>query len=229
MVNSRLGLVTAAPSRSNRTAFTLRGALLLPKLRSEFAEFLDRGSLVHLGILYQPTCVGLRYGHDAHSLEAFLDSPASIRPAWPAGRPFHSPLGQRPGGFTYQSSLPAWRVAMTPGPSSLCPPIAQTCGRGTGICTRCPSPTPSGLGLGPPNPSMISIATEPSGIRWEGFSPSSRYSCQHSHSWPLQARSPSPFTADHDAPLPCKINLASAASVPCLSPGGLSAPRRIDQ
>ena len=92
---------------------------------------------------------------------------------------------------------------MTPGPSSLCPPIAQTCGRGTGMCTRCPSPTPSGLGLGPPNPSMISIATEPSGIRWEGFAPSSRYSCQHSHSWPLQVTFPFPFTADHDAPLPC--------------------------
>ena len=145
----------------------------------------------------------MRYGHDAHSLEAFLDSPASIRPLWPAGRHFHSPLGHRSGGFAYQSSLPAWRVTMTPGPSSLCPPIAQTCGRGTGICTRCPSPTPSGLGLGPPNPSMISIATEPSGIRWEGFAPSSRYSCQHSHSWPLQIRSPSSFTADHDAPLPC--------------------------
>ena len=145
----------------------------------------------------------MRYGHDAHSLEAFLDSPASIRPLWPAGRHFHSPLGHRPGGFACQDSLPAWRVTLTPGPSSLCPPIAQTCGRGTGICTRCPSPTPSGLGLGPPNPSMISIATEPSGIRWEGFAPSSRYSCQHSHSWPLQVRSPSPFTADHDAPLPC--------------------------
>ena len=207
MVNSRLGLVTAAPSRSRRTPFTLHGALLLPKLRSEFAEFLDRGSLVHLGILYQPTCVGLRYGHDTHSLEAFLDSPASIRPLWPAGRHFHSPLGHRPGGFAYQDSLPAWRVALTPGPSSLCPAIAQTCGRGTGICTRCPSPTPSGLGLGPPNPSMISIATEPSGIRWEGFAPSSRYSCQHSHSWPLQVAFPLPFTADHDAPLPCKPRL----------------------
>src|SRR5690606_28184729 len=93
--------------------------------------------------------------------------------------------------------------------------------------TRCPSPTPSGLGLGPPNPSLISIATEPSGIRWEGFSPSSRYSCQHSHSWPLQVAFQLPFTADHDAPLP--YIAVSAASVPCLSPGGLSAPQRIDQ
>src|SRR5687768_18487157 len=42
--------------------FTLHGAPLLPKLRGQFAEFLDRGCLVHLGLLDQPTCVGLRYG-----------------------------------------------------------------------------------------------------------------------------------------------------------------------
>ena len=33
-------------------------ALLLPKLRSHFAEFLNEGSLERLGILYLPTCVG---------------------------------------------------------------------------------------------------------------------------------------------------------------------------
>ena len=38
-------------------------APLLPKLRGYFAEFLNEGSPVHLGILYPPTCVGLRYGH----------------------------------------------------------------------------------------------------------------------------------------------------------------------
>jgi len=37
-------------------------APLIPKLRGHFAEFLDQISLVHLGILYPPTCVGLRYG-----------------------------------------------------------------------------------------------------------------------------------------------------------------------
>ena len=39
------------------------GVPLLPKLRGYFAEFLNEGSPVHLGILYLPTCVGLRYGH----------------------------------------------------------------------------------------------------------------------------------------------------------------------
>ena len=33
-------------------------ALLIPKLRSYFAEFLNEGSLDRLSILYLPTCVG---------------------------------------------------------------------------------------------------------------------------------------------------------------------------
>ena len=35
---------------------------LLPKLRGQFAEFLQRSSLKRLGMLYQSTCVGLGYG-----------------------------------------------------------------------------------------------------------------------------------------------------------------------
>lgn len=38
------------------------GALLLPKLRSNFAEFLNEGYLDHLSILYFPTCVGFGTG-----------------------------------------------------------------------------------------------------------------------------------------------------------------------
>ena len=37
-------------------------ALLLPKLRSHFAEFLNNTSSVDLRILSSSTCVGLRYG-----------------------------------------------------------------------------------------------------------------------------------------------------------------------
>jgi hypothetical protein len=36
---------------------------LLPKLRGQFAEFLQHHSLKRLGILYLSTCVGLGYGH----------------------------------------------------------------------------------------------------------------------------------------------------------------------
>ena len=36
--------------------------LLLPKLRRQIAEFLQRHSLKRLGMLYQSTCVGFGYG-----------------------------------------------------------------------------------------------------------------------------------------------------------------------
>ena len=59
LVNSRLPLVTATHLGCDTYAW----AHLLPKLRCQFAEFLNHGSLKRLGILYLSTCVGLRYGH----------------------------------------------------------------------------------------------------------------------------------------------------------------------
>ena len=47
-------------------------APLIPKLRGNFAEFLNESSLERLRILSSSTCVGLRYGHPIYSLEAFL-------------------------------------------------------------------------------------------------------------------------------------------------------------
>ena len=47
-------------------------ASLLPKLRDQYAEFLDPVSLVHLRLLASPTCVGFRYGRRASPPEAFL-------------------------------------------------------------------------------------------------------------------------------------------------------------
>ena len=52
-------------------------APLLPKLRGHFAEFLNHSSPDRLGILYLTTCVGLGYGPQQHSLEAFLGSMGS--------------------------------------------------------------------------------------------------------------------------------------------------------
>ena len=57
LVNSRLGLLSATPS-----GFHPNGALLLPKLRSHFAEFLNKGSLARLRILSSPTCGGFSTG-----------------------------------------------------------------------------------------------------------------------------------------------------------------------
>ena len=55
---------------------TRPGVPLLPKLRGQLAEFLDEGSPVRLGLLSQPTCVGLEYERPGSSLEAFLGSVA---------------------------------------------------------------------------------------------------------------------------------------------------------
>ena len=63
LVNSRYPLVTATPFGSGGKPLHLTEAHLLPKLRCQFAEFLNHGSLKRLGILYPSTCVGLRYGH----------------------------------------------------------------------------------------------------------------------------------------------------------------------
>ena len=62
---------------SMREASNANRAPLLPKLRGEFAEFLNEGSHLRLRIFSSPTCVGLRYGYPLHSLEAFLGSVAS--------------------------------------------------------------------------------------------------------------------------------------------------------
>ena len=52
LINSCLDLVIAALQNK---------ALLHPKLRSYFAEFLRESYLAPLSILYLPTCVGLGY------------------------------------------------------------------------------------------------------------------------------------------------------------------------
>ena len=80
MVNSRLGHFTAAP----------HGALLLPKLRSHFAEFLGCSSLAHLRILSLPMCVHFRYGPCRVIARSFSREPASRSSVLAAAfRPLH--------------------------------------------------------------------------------------------------------------------------------------------
>ena len=74
LVNSRGYLVTATPLSSRSKSFHLMEALLIPKLRSQFAEFLNQSSLKRLSILYSSTRVGLGYDHLNSSLEVFLGS-----------------------------------------------------------------------------------------------------------------------------------------------------------
>ena len=78
LVNSRFPLFSATPSSSGREVLHPNEALLLPKLRRNFAEFLNHSSPDRLGILYLPTCVGLGYGHHVSSLGTFLGSMGSV-------------------------------------------------------------------------------------------------------------------------------------------------------
>ena len=62
LVNSRLTLFAATLFGFVRKELHLARALLLPKLRSQFAEFLNELSLERLWIFSSSTCVGLGYG-----------------------------------------------------------------------------------------------------------------------------------------------------------------------
>ena len=52
-------------------------ALLLPKLRSHFAEFLNKGSSARLRILFLPTCVG--FGTGAMDLDSVFSWQRGVR------------------------------------------------------------------------------------------------------------------------------------------------------
>ena len=74
LVNSRFPLFSATHTSYQPKKPSPARAPLLPKLRGHFAEFLNHSSPDRLSILYLTTCVGLGYGPNVHSLEAFLDS-----------------------------------------------------------------------------------------------------------------------------------------------------------
>ena len=122
-------------------------ALLLPKLRSLFAEFLDNASPVGLRILSSSTCVGLRYGHNKND-SGFSRRMAHILPYSSSVRITYSdhctdlPLQLLP---RLHRSLHS-RLML----STRVPTVLSYCG--TGISTCCPSTTPLGLALGPDFP-----------------------------------------------------------------------------
>ena len=134
-------------------------------------------------------------------------------------------------------SCPCSHPGSDPGLDRLCRPSSRFLPRGdtlrckrsfggSGISTGCPSPTTFVLGLGPTNPERTSLPQETLGLRRVGFSPTSRYSCRHSHFRPLQPSSRSTFAANGTLPyhrLPGEPGGRSVASVPSLSPVGSSA------
>ena len=66
-----MGRLSVALFSSDRKGLHLTRADLIPKLRSNFAEFLPEDSLTRLRILSLPTCVGLRYGRPLDWLRGF--------------------------------------------------------------------------------------------------------------------------------------------------------------
>ena len=58
---------------------SVSGAPLFPKLRGQFAEFLNNSSPVGLRILFLPTCVGLRYGRRGYPQSFSRHSPSMLR------------------------------------------------------------------------------------------------------------------------------------------------------
>jgi len=93
-------------------ALAYRRGLLLPKLRRHFAEFLKRGSLKRLGILYQSTCVGFGYGLMEGYFQEPLSSPFNpIRTNYPRD-PSHPP---GPGILTWFPSTTPFGLALGAG------------------------------------------------------------------------------------------------------------------
>ena len=171
LVNSRFPLFSAAPSGSERVVRHPIEALLLPKLRRYFAEFLNHSSPDRLGILYLPTCVGLGYGHRVSWLEAFLGSMGSVtspesarhRVSRYVGPGFAwSPLYTLTPGTTnarvhlpscVPPSLPSPGLVGSPEGSPLVPLVWDGRGHGgTGISTSCASTTSFDLALAPDLP-----------------------------------------------------------------------------
>jgi hypothetical protein len=200
LVNSRLGLFSAAPSGSPaRGGFTLPGRPFSRSYGANLPSSLTRDHPSPSVLSHPATGVGLRYGRARPPARGFSRGRIPTESA-PREGGLPDRLGRRP------KAPPARPDAASPARrSALCAPSSvRTCSsaRGDGMSTVCPSATPFGLALGPTDPPRMDLAEETSAIRGAGFPPASRYSCRHSHSMPLHPPSQPGFTAGMDAPLP---------------------------
>ena len=174
----------------------LARAPLLPKLRGNFAEFLNNPSPVGLRILFLSTCVGLRYGRPRYTSSLFS--------------PEHSPTSL----LIFQSLSPGTtiaRVRIAFGVSLL------KSFDGYGISTVCASATPLGLALA----SGLPWADEPAprNLRFSAITILTQFSLLIPAFSLLYCP---PFLSIRlrpvqNAPLPSIINTAYA-SVICLAP-----------
>ena len=159
MLNSRLGLFTAAPELLRERVPSRSRALLLPKLRSEVAEFLNEGSLDHLGALtpaYQSRfavrapAFQLRGFSRQYRLDRIASGCPSASPSPQLNEPVDLPAGSRLQSGTHHVQW-ARSIYLPVSPRRL-----QKAG-GTGMLTSCPSPTAFALGLGPTNPTRNNL------------------------------------------------------------------------
>ena len=127
-------------------------------------------------------------------------------------------------GFAYSRHFPNRRVPESNNRAGLpcCVPSSLLCS-GAGILTCCPSPTPFGLGLGPPNPTRIDLPSETLDLRRTWFSHVSRYLFRHSLFCRPQRSLRYALYLLQKAPLPTCLAASPAASVPGLSPVKFSA------
>ena len=145
-------------------------AMLLPKLRIHFAEFLNASSSVRLCLLGSPTCVGLWYGPPQHIL----------RGSFPARRlrALHPPVRGLPHGSAQDGHLtpPLSASPLCPGlpaPGRVSPYASphRSCGRRGNV-----DPLPIAYGFRPRlrgrlTPGQIAFTLETSGFRRRGIPP----------------------------------------------------------
>ena len=206
MLNSRLGRFTATQLGSRGKLSHLPCAPLLPKLRGQYAEFLDPVSLVHLRLLASPTCVGLRYGRPRPSAAGFSRVSTPGRSLGGRPPPSHSTLGLAPYGLGRPSTWPPALRSTVP-----CGFIGLRAG---------PESSPArhrlrlwGLALGPASPCADRHGAGTLGLTvWGVFTPICAYSFRHPHfpslqpnasarPSPLRERSPTPDVLDIKAKL----------------------------
>jgi hypothetical protein len=220
LINSRLGRFTAAPSGFGREVLHPNGAPLLPKLRGNFAEFLNEGFLDRLGILYPPTCVGFGTGtrnlprgfSRGHGFRDFRQtSPhpvsalmAGFRPAGLRGCP-STTNGWDPLSYPVLPSvitIPTWYGNINP----------------LSIAYAFQPRLRSRLTL-----RRLALLRNPWAFGGGVSSPLFRYSCQHSHSRCLHGWVTPPLQSASGRSPTTPARPESAASVPDLSPATLSA------
>ena len=145
-------------------------AILIPKLRMHFAEFLNASSSVRLCLLGSPTCVGLWYGPPQHIL----------RGSFPARRlhALHPPVRGLPHGSAQRRDLPLrlsasplCRGLPTPRRASPYASPHRSCGRRGNV-----DPLPIAYGFRPRlrgrlTPGQIAFTLETSGFRRRGIPP----------------------------------------------------------